>query len=82
LPNLPANDVQVSPEYIKALNDNIEYVLREFPGAVPFGSSVGVAKAGFPHLTDDIDLFIPESRLANIETKYGPRSSWKEKVGS
>ena len=75
-------DVSVSNDYIKALQHNIDYVLKEFPGAVPFGSSVGVTKAGFPHITDDIDLFITEDRLPFIEQKYGPRFGWYQKVGN
>ena len=73
-------DVQVLQEYLDALRSNIEYVTKEFPGSVPYGSSVGVTKAGFPHVTDDIDVFIPESRLAEVETKYGPRDTWYRKV--
>lgn len=75
-------DVSVNPEYVETMRKNIDYVLKEFPGSVPYGSSVGVAQAGFPHVTDDIDLFIPESRLAEVEAKYGPRSNWYQKVGS
>lgn len=81
-PIIPARgNIEVNSDYIKALQHNIDYVLNEFPGSVPFGSSVGVAKANFPHITDDIDLFIPESRLTNIEQKYGPRTNWQQKVG-
>ena len=82
-PSIPGTgDIQVPQEYIDALSSNIDYVTKEFPGSVPFGSSVGVTKAGFPHVTDDIDVFIPESRLSEIETKYGPRYNWYRKVGS
>lgn len=73
-------DVTVDPKYVETMRNNIAYVLNEFPGSVPFGSSVGVAQAGFPHVTDDIDLFIPESKLAAIEHKYGPRNTWYQKV--
>lgn len=82
-PSIPGTgDVQISQEYVDALSSNIDYVTKEFPGSVPFGSSVGVTKAGFPHVTDDIDVFIPESRLAEVEAKYGPRHNWYRKVGS
>lgn len=75
-------EIQVPQEYLDVLRSNIEYVTKEFPGSVPFGSSVGVTKAGFPHVTDDIDVFIPESRLSEVEAKYGPRYNWYRKVGS
>lgn len=82
-PSIPAQgDVSVNPEYVEAMRRNIEYVTKEFPGSVPYGSSVGVAQVGFPHVTDDIDVFIPESRLAEVEAKYGPRYNWYRKVGS
>lgn len=81
-PVIPSTgDVSVSDDYVKALQHNIDYVLKEFPGSVPYGSSVGVTKARFPHITDDIDLFITEDRLPFIEQKYGPRSEWYQKVG-
>lgn len=73
-------EIQVPQEYLDVLRSNIEYVTKEFPGSVPFGSSVGVTKAGFPHVTDDIDVFIPESRLSEVEAKYGPRYNWYRKV--
>ena len=76
-PIIPSiGDVSVNDDYVKALQHNIDYVLKEFPGSVPYGSSVGVTKARFPHITDDIDLFITEDRLPFIEQKYGPRSKW------
>ena len=82
-PSIPGiGDVQVPQEYLDVLSNNIDYVLKEFPGSVPYGSSVGVTKAGFPHVTDDIDVFIPESRLSEVEAKYGPRYNWYRKVGS
>lgn len=82
-PGIPAQgDVSVNPEYVEAMRRNIEYVTKEFPGSVPYGSSVGVAQAGFPHVTDDIDVFIPESRLAEVEAKYGSRNNWYQKVGA
>ena len=46
--------------YINALEDNIQQVLQDIPGFVPYGSSVGVSKARFPHATDDIDGYISE----------------------
>ena len=80
-PDIPdQGDVSVNPEYVEAMRRNIEYVTKEFPGSVPYGSSVGVAQVGFPHVTDDIDVFIPESRLAEVEAKYGPRNNWYQKV--
>ena len=81
-PIIPSTEnISVNDDYVKALQHNIDYVLKEFPGSVPYGSSVGVTKAGFPHITDDIDLFITEDRLPFIEQKYGTRAKWYQKVG-
>ena len=49
--------------YPERLARNIHYIEERLPGFVPFGSSVGVAEARFPHATGDIDGYMLESAL-------------------
>ena len=56
--------------YINALKDNIQQVLQDIPGFVPYGSSVGVSKARFPHATDDIDGYISEEMFNQWLTSH------------
>lgn len=68
-------------EYVQRLKHNIDYVKQELPGFKPFGSSVGVTEAKFPHATHDIDGYMLESdwekwyqankHKYSIETKSG-----------
>lgn len=62
---------KISPEYSKALSDNINKVQTDIPGAKVFGSSVLVTEAGMPHLTDDLDVLITESDFnKHVKKKY------------
>ena len=43
-------------KFRQVTKDNLEYLKQLIPGAKPFGSSVNVADAGFPHITHDYDF--------------------------
>ena len=58
--------------YIEALNKNIEFLERKFPGFKPFGSSVGVARANLPHVTHDIDGFMTAEDFAKFKGDLVP----------
>lgn len=49
---------KVNDEYRATLRNNINYIEEKVPGAKVFGSSVGVADAKLPHITDDYDVLI------------------------
>src|SRR5574344_424063 len=54
----------ISGDYDKfrqVTKDNLEYLKQLIPGAKPFGSSVNVADAGFPHITHDYDFEMMDS---------------------
>lgn len=58
---------QIPNEYVQGLQHNIQFLRNRFPGFTPFGSSVGVADAGFPHVTHDIDGFITKDNFDKIK---------------
>jgi hypothetical protein len=61
-PNSLVGDVQIPDEYLKTLQGNIDYITKYFNGDFkPFGSSVGVSGARFPHGTHDIDGYMTET---------------------
>lgn len=64
--------VQIPEEYTNILRGNIDYVQNTlFPGSgvKVFGSSAGVADAGFPHATHDIDFYITQNELDKLIQK-------------
>ena len=80
--NLSNKPLILSDNYIPILEHNKQYVLKQFPNSKSFGSSVGVTEAGLPTITDDIDLFIADVDLPQIEKLHGNRNTWGIKVGN
>ena len=68
------------PKLQNALKDNINYIHSKIPGFKPFGSSVGVADAGLPHVTHDIDGFITKSQFEDFK-KANPNASIGDRTG-
>lgn len=61
----------VPEDYLSTLRGNIDYIIKLFDGKFrPFGSSVGVAEAGFPHGTHDIDGFMTRADFDNWHKKH------------
>ena len=66
VPKIGNTSVSSTPNYLQyfdeayraRLQENIAAVEEALPGFVPFGSAKGVASAGFPHATHDIDGYM------------------------
>ena len=65
-----ANELGVSSDYVKTLEDNITYVEESLPGSKVFGSAAGVTKVGIPHITKDIDVIMTRKDYDKIKDKF------------
>lgn len=65
--------MEIPKEYQRMLSHNIDYVTGKFPKGTTavYGSSSTASHAGLPHATNDIDLYILDSALADYEAANG-----------